>query len=191
MRLTSLTDMADRSFAVHQLGCEQFGVPINLHDWLDDTAITHDEWLRYAQDVRSSYDRLGRIIGQLAGLIVLARLSGRWESDWPALITAVEQIMQTEASLRDLSVPIVARKHYAYLLAGLEKIMNVSRSFQRALSKPKAIDQALDDWTRDLTVAGAILKGIAIERLGLMPVDFSQACCNCAAAESNDRASPI
>jgi hypothetical protein len=41
------------------------------------------------------------------------------------------------------------------------------------------VRKRLDDWTQKLKQASAMVNGAASERLGLMPVDFSHACCNC------------
>jgi hypothetical protein len=50
------------------------------------------------------------------------------------------------------------------------------------MPRGEGLHTRLDAWTRDLQAAGRTLSGCAIEGLGLMPLDFSQACCSCAAA---------
>ena len=66
---------------MHQLDCELFELPTAPVDWMADISTHSDELIRYAQELRPCYDRLGRIIGQLAGLFILARLGGRFETD--------------------------------------------------------------------------------------------------------------
>ena len=63
--------------------------------------------------------------------------------------------------------------------AGLRDGASVTRGFDAVLHRPQRLQERLDDWTRELKFAAAMLSAAAAERLGLMPVDFSQACCNC------------
>ena len=66
-----------------------------------------------------------------------------------------------------------------YLVQAFNKTAAVTCGFDAALRKPHSLHDRLDDWTRELKLAAAMLSGAAVERLGLMPVDFNQACCSC------------
>lgn len=180
MRLARVDDFTERGLAMHKLDCELFELPTAPVDWMAGIGTDRDEMIRYAQELRPCYDRLGRIIGQLAGLFILARLSGRFETDWTAVAKVVDQTLHTETELHAIRIPSAARRHHAYLLQAFNKTAAVTSGFDAALRKTQSLHNRLDDWTRELKLAAAMLSGAAVERLGLMPVDFSQACCSCA-----------
>ena len=182
MRLARINDVADLRVSTHGVDCELFDLPCAPVDWMAGIQTDRDELIRYAQALRPSYDRLGRIIGQLAGLFILARLSGRFEADWAAVARVVDQAGRTESELHAVRVPSVAARHHAYLVQAFDKVASVTCGFDQAQHEPERLHERLDAWTRELKLAGAMLSGAAVERLGLMPVDFSQACCNCAAS---------
>lgn len=184
MRPGRISDLVDRGFAVHALGCDLLDLPAAPADWLADITSDSDELIRYAEALRPGYDRLGRIIGQLAGLFILARLGSRFEADWPAVASVVEQGRHAEADLHAVQAPAVAARHHAYVLEALRKVMEVVHGFDTWLPARQPLRDRLDGWTRELQLAGTMLSGAAAESLGLMPVDFSQACCNCGVTHS-------
>lgn len=185
MKLARINDVADLGVRMHGVDCDLFDLPCAPGDWMAGIQTDRDELIRYAQALRPSYDRLGRIIGQLAGLFILARLSGQFTADWAAVARVVEQVGHTEPELRAVRVPSVAARHHAYLVHAFDKVAGVTRAFDRTLHEPGRLHERLDAWTRELKLAGAMLSGAAVERLGLMPVDFSQACCSCAASPAS------
>lgn len=183
MNLAQMNSLADRVPELHDLDCELFELPSAPSNWLTDIDTNNDDLIRYAEKLRPCYDRLGRIIGQLAGLFILARLGGRFETDWTAVTRVLEQTRQTEADMHALWVPKVAQRHYAYLLFAFDKTAAVTRGFDASLRHSKVLREQLDSWTRELKLAGAMLSRAAAEKLGLLPVDFSQACCSCGASK--------
>ncbi len=187
MRTDKVNELADAGFSAHGVGCELFDLPAPPTDWLAGIDTDRDELIRYALELRPGYDRLGRIIGQLAGLFILARLGARFESDWSAVARVVEQTRHAEPALRAVRAPVVARQHHAYLVRAFDKVSAITHGFDAVLRTPQTLRDRLDGWTLELKLAGAMLSGAAIERLGLMPVDFSQACCNCAHASDQPR----
>jgi hypothetical protein len=94
----------------------------------------------------------------------------------------VEQALHAEAELRGVAPPAGAQRHHACLLGAVQATLSVVRAFGQTLPRGEGLPSRLDAWTRDLQAAGRTLSGCAIEGLGLMPLDFSQACCSCAAA---------
>jgi hypothetical protein len=179
MRLARVNDLADVGFAVHGSACEFFDLPEVPADWLSGIGTERDDLIGYAQQLRPCYDRLGRIIGQLAGLLILARLGGRFETDWTAVKRVVDQTRHIEVELHAVRVPAVAARHHAFVARAFETVASVTRDFDAILHRPPRLQERLDDWTRELKRAGAMLSAAAVERLGLMPIDFSQACCSC------------
>jgi len=83
MRLGRISDFASAAPALHGADCDLLELPAAPVDWLSDITTDRDALIRYALGVRPGYERTGRIVGQLAGLLILARLGKRFESDWP------------------------------------------------------------------------------------------------------------
>ena len=179
MRLGRISDFASAAPALHGADCDLLELPAAPVDWLSDITTDRDALIRYALGVRPGYERTGRIVGQLAGLLILARLGKRFESDWPMATSVVEQARQAQEELHSAWVPAVARHHHRYLLQALQRVQNVVCAFDRRIPAGDPLRAQLDGWTRELKMAGAMLSGAAVEGLGLMPLDFSQACCNC------------
>jgi hypothetical protein len=148
-------------------------------DWLAEIKTDRDVLIRYALGLRPGYERLGRIVGQLAGLLILARLGKRFESDWPMAISVVEQAQLVDDELHSVWVPAAASQHHCYILQAQQRVQKVVNAFDQRLPTGDLLCVQLDGWTRELKLAGAMLSGAAVEALGIMPLDFSQACCNC------------
>jgi hypothetical protein len=180
MRIAHVNDLADQMPLLHEAQCDRLGVPDAPANRLADIHTDRDELIRYAQKLRPCYDRLGRIIGQLAGIFILARFGKRFETDWSSVARVREQVCQTEVELHAVWVPEPARAHFDYLVLAFERTARVSEGFDANVRKSGLLDEQLDRWTRELKIAGAMLSAAAVERLGLFPVDFSQACCSCA-----------
>ena len=179
MRIRRISDFAASSLLLHGADCDLSDLPAAPVDWLSDITTDHDALIRYAVGLRPGYERLGRIVGQIAGMLILARLGRRFEADWPMAAIVVEQAAVVEDELHGVWVPAAARQHHRYLLQALERVQKVVRAFGHCLPTGDPLREQLDAWTRELKLAGAMLSGAAVESLGLMPLDFSQACCNC------------
>ena len=179
MRPARIRALAEQALVIHQPGCDAVDLPAPL---TPGPGLDRDDFIRYGLALRPGYDRLGRVLGQLAGLLILARLGSRFESDWPTVATVVEQALHAESELRGVAAPVGAHRHHACLLGALQATLAVVRAFSQTMPRGEGLHSRLDAWTRDLQAAGRTLSGCAIEGLGLMPLDFSQACCSCAAA---------
>lgn len=179
MRLGRISDFASSAPALHGADCDLLDLPAAPVDWLADITTNHDALIRYALGLRPGYERMGRIVGQLAGLLILARLGKRFESDWPMATSVVEQTQQLDGELHSVWVPVFARQHHRYILQALQRVQKVVNAFDQHLPTGDLLCAQLDGWTRELKLAGAMLSGGAVEALGIMPLDFSQACCNC------------
>lgn len=179
MRLGQIRDLASSAPTLHGADCDLLDLPAAPVDWLADITTNHDALIRYALGLRPGYERMGRIVGQLAGLLILARLGRRFEPDWPMAASVVEQAQQLDDELHSVWVPVVARQHYRYILQALLRVQKVVHAFDQRLPTDDLLCAQLDGWTRELKLVGAMLSGSAVEALGIMPLDFSQACCNC------------
>jgi hypothetical protein len=164
---------------VHLHDCAVFDAPEPAPDPLADIQTDRDEMILYALQLRPCYSRIGRIIGQLAGLFILAQARGRFETDFQAVAIVVEQVEQTVDAIHAVKVPNQAERHHRHLVKALGLVRSVTDEFGSSMRTPELVRERLDGWTQKLKQASAIVNGAAVERLGLMPVDFSHACCNC------------
>lgn len=185
MRPARIRALAEQAQLIHHPACEAADLPAPL---TPGPGLDRDDFIRYGLALRPGYDRLGRVLGQIAGLLILARLGSRFESDWPTVATVVEQARSAESELCGVTPPPAARQHHARLVGAMQATLSVVRAVGQTLPRGEGLHDRLDAWTRDLQAAGRTLSGCAIEGLGLMPLDFSQACCSCATASANSSA---
>lgn len=164
---------------VHLYECAMFDAPEPVSDPLMDIQTNRDEMILYALQLRPCYHRIGRIIGQLAGLFILAQASGRFEADFRAVVIVIEQVEQTVAAIHAIKIPKQTERHHERLVKALRLVASVTAEFSDSMRTPERVRERLGLWTRRLKRANAMVSGAAVERLGLMPVDFSHACCNC------------
>jgi hypothetical protein len=183
MRPSRLYELANPPFVIHKVECEWAELPPPL-DLAVGTPFDRDDLLAYAQALRPAYDRLGRVIGQLAGLFILARLGSCLEADWPTVELVRDQAHLTATELHAIKPPSLASQHHKALLVAMRQTAEVVDAFGKRLPRSEGLGEQLDHWTRQLQVVGRTLSGCAVEALGLMPLDFSQACCNCGNAAS-------
>ena len=73
MRLGRIRDLASGVPTLHGADCDLLDLPAAPVDWLAGITTDHDVLIRSAVGLRPGYERMGRIVGQLAGLLILAR----------------------------------------------------------------------------------------------------------------------
>jgi len=131
-----------------------------------------------AAALRRPYDALRRLIGQAAGLLVLAQASQRREIiDLPAVAIAREQWREVTSTLADLSAP-----------RGYERqVDNFIRAARLVGACLDALDASVNHETVDVALAldrvSAAYRLVQLsssDKLGMTMVDFRQSCCNCA-----------
>lgn len=138
----------------------------------------------YAAACRPVYEDLRRIIGQLAGLLILARLTARPE------VTGLAEMERCRARwsdaghrLRALAAPAGLSRHKAQLESAHAFSGDVMRAFSdlRPAADPTA---RLDHMSLLIKRAYAHLDAASSQRARLQMVDFSHACCSCASQHS-------
>lgn len=172
---------------VHERGCAALEKPSAAAarpDALAAITTNRDELIRYALDVRPCYDRINRIIGQLAGLFILAQASCRFDADFESATAALRQIEEVRDTLSSIVPPATAKRHHRQLCLALGEIRSVSARFGRSLRTPEDTRAAISAWTVTLKQAAARVRASAAVQLGLMPVDLSHACCSCSASHA-------
>jgi len=145
----------------------------------DGIETDRDELIRYAIAMRPCYDRINRVIGQLAGLFILAHATGRIETDFEPIQAVLQQMDEVRDAVCCLSPPANARHHYVRMLKVQRVIGEVAIDFRRSGWTRERTSEALARWNDSLKSAHAQLRAASSGQLGMLPVDFGQACCSC------------
>jgi hypothetical protein len=165
-------DMLDRASLVHRWDCPAVAEPTlpELEIAEVDTAA--------AAVLRRPYDALRRLIGQAAGLLVLAQTSQRREIvDLPAIAVAREQWREVSATLADLTEPRGCERHVEHFIRAAHLIGSCLDALEVSATKDKVdVSLALER----VAAAYRLVQLCSIDKLGLTMVDFRQSCCNCA-----------
>lgn len=166
---------------IHLAGCDLLDMPPEEADPHADIATTRDDLIRYALAVRPHYDTVGRLIGQLAGLFILAQARGRFEPDFEAYSTPVEQARACADAVYSMTAPKLAWRQHWCINRAMALVGQVVDEFSHPLQGADEVRDQVIAWNRQLKRANMLLRWAADRSLGLNPVDFKQACC-CAAA---------
>ncbi len=131
-----------------------------------------------AAALRRPYDALRRLIGQAAGLLVLAQTSQRREIlDLPAVAVAREQWREVTAALAELSAPRGCERQVDHLIRAARLVGACLDALEASATKEKGdVSLALDR----VAAAYRLVQLCSIDKLGMTMVDFRQSCCNCA-----------
>ncbi|MBZ9964624.1 hypothetical protein [Mesorhizobium sp. BR1-1-2] len=177
----------ERAVSVHRYDCEVVAAPhVSVTGSEEPVAAIHDAALadeaivRYVVATRPVYEGLRRLIGQLAGLLVLAQAGGRRDVlDLPDIPVARERWTEMEQRLGALQAPHGLESHCARLRAAHATLGEVLDDFGSVRLRR--------DWQQELDRAGqrikrayAGLQAASEPRAGMTPVDFNHACCSCA-----------
>lgn len=138
-----------------------------------------DQLARYAVECKPIYEDCRRIIGQLAGLSILMRLTANRETrDLDELKSCRERLLQARNRLEALQVPTGAAPHRRQLETCVHFCGLAMGTFSDALSAV-GNEQELDEADLLMKRAYAHLAAASADRAGLQMVDFSNACCSC------------
>ena len=166
-------DMLDRAALVHRWDCPAVAAEPALPE--PDVA---DIDAAAAAVLRRPYDALRRLIGQAAGLLVLAQTSQHREIlDLPAVAVAREQWREVTAALAELSAPRGCERQVEHLILAARLVGACLDALESSATKEKVdVSLALDR----VAAAYRLVQLCAIDKLGMTMVDFRQSCCNCA-----------
>jgi len=138
-----------------------------------------DELGRYALDCKPIYEDCRRIIGQLAGLSILMRLTANRETrDLDELKSCRERLQQAGTRLEALQVPAGAAPHRRQLETCVHFCGLAMGTFSEAM-RMAGDEHELDAADVLMKRAYAHLLAASAERAGLQMVDFANACCSC------------
>lgn len=137
-----------------------------------------DEVIAYGIQARPIYSDLRRLIGQTAGLLILAQASNKWEAlDLPALPGALELWNEISEPLGRLPAPRRVQAHLQNLQASYRLTGSCLSSlrFRRSIEGRVDLTEALGS----LSAAYKHLQASSEDRFGMTMVDFRHSCCNC------------
>lgn len=138
-----------------------------------------DSVVAYRVGAGRAYEAFRRLIGQLAGLLILVQASGRREVlDLPDLPIADERWREAGDALAALDAPGGLAAHKAKLDATWKHIGAGLRHFRR-FGEIGGGESALAIASNEINAAYQALRSASDMEAGLSMVDFSQACCSC------------
>jgi hypothetical protein len=166
-------DLLDRAALVHRWDCPAVANEPTLPEpgiaELDSAA---------AAILRRPYDALRRLIGQAAGLLVLAQASQRREIiDLPAVAVARDQWREVTATLGDLQTTRGCERQVGNLTRAARLVGACLDALEASAAKDK-VDTSLA--LERVTAAYQLVQRSSSDKLGMTMVDFRQSCCNCA-----------
>lgn len=134
---------------------------------------------RYAAACRPIYEDLRRIVGQLSGLLILARLTSKSEmEDLDELKKCRERWQNASEHLAALIAPPGLEKHRTQLQSAHGFCGLVMRTFPDLRAQTDNTER-LDHMSIQIKRAYAHLEHASSAKAGLEMVDFSHACCSC------------
>jgi hypothetical protein len=165
-------DMLDRAALVHRWDCPAVAEPA-----LPEPDIAAVD-AAAAAALRRPYDALRRLIGQAAGLLVLAQASQRREIvDLPAVAVAREQWREVSSTLADLSAPQGCERQVDNLIRAA-RLVGACLDALEASANHETVDTSLS--LDRVSAAYRLVQSSSSDKLGMTMVDFRQSCCNCA-----------
>jgi hypothetical protein len=165
-------DVLDRMTTVHRPDC-----PAVASEPPPRTDVA-DLDMGAAAALRRPYDALRRLIGQAAGLLLLAEASHRREIvDLPSVAAAREQWEEVTAGLMTLNAPRGCERHVEHLVKAA-RLIGACLDALEAAARREVMDVSLA--LDRVAAAYRLVQLCSIDELGLTMVDFRQSCCNCA-----------
>ncbi|MBB4122578.1 hypothetical protein [Martelella radicis] len=142
-------------------------------------ALGSSEAAAYAQACRPVFEDLRRVIGQLAGLMILAQMTRSTEvADLSELSACRTRWQNCGERLAALSAPASLTAHLGQLTAAHFFSGRALRTFS-LIRSGRDNDDLFDDIARLVRRAYAHLRAVTSEKAGLEMVDLTHACCSC------------
>jgi hypothetical protein len=170
--------MFDRMTTVHRWDCPAVAAEPALPEPQVAEVDVAEVDAAAAAALRRPYDALRRLIGQAAGLLVLALASRRREIlDLPAVAVAREQWREVTATLADLTAPRGYERQVEHLIRAA-RLVGACLDALEASATQETVEVSLA--LGRVAAAYRLVQLCSIDKLGLSMVDFRQSCCNCA-----------
>ncbi|WP_421698150.1 hypothetical protein [Ancylobacter sp.] len=173
----------DRLTSVHRPDCALFAdgpLPMPVAG-PDDLAplLGSDQAARYADACHPVFEDLRRVVGQLAGLMILAQLTDSSEvAGLGELASCRQRFAEAGERIRLLAAPGALEPHREQLVAAHAFSGLALGTFSEL--RPRGDNEAaFDKISRHVRRAYAHLSAATAEKAGLAMVDLSHACCSC------------
>ncbi|KAB2692764.1 hypothetical protein F9K79_22300 [Ochrobactrum sp. Kaboul] len=145
--------------------------------------LQRDESINYAMEVRPIYEVLRRVVGQIAGLLILAQITRRHEVlELPELAACEARCSEASERLKALSASAGAGAHFRVLDTSHKLCRAILDSFPQWRRSPDP-DAEFGLMEERLRAAYRYLTAGSWEKGGLSMVDFRNACCSCEAGK--------
>lgn len=179
MGQANLLDVEFDQPLIHLSGCDVLDAPPESEELDGEITVNQDELIAYALAMRPQYNRLGRLIGQLAGLLLLAQARGRLDADFDAFKPPLEQARECDDAIRSITAPNGAKRRHWVLCRAMAAVNGVTDQFTHSIGGENEVRERVWIWSEQLKRANAMVRWASDSSLGMNPVDFSQACCCC------------
>lgn len=172
----SILETADR---IHTSSCASWGVPAPQDEAVHlETSDLNAEVISYGLAARRVYSDLRRLVGQVAGLLVLVQASQKRQAlDLPILTGAQALWLEIPDRLKVLRVPGTLDSNFYHLKSSYELIGGCISALSNLANIEGAPDLTIA--LGNLALAYRHLQSASSDRLGMTMVDFRQSCCNC------------
>lgn len=173
----------DRLTSVHRPDCALFAdgpLPAPVVGPEDLSALLGSETTgRYAAACRPVFEDLRRVVGQLAGLMILAQLTSSSDVASLAELESCRQRWHAAGErIAALAAPDALAPHREQIVAAHAFCGLALGTFSEL--RPRGDNEAaFDAISRHVRRAYAHLSAATAEKAGLVMVDLSQACCSC------------
>lgn len=173
--------MNSRPTVLHRADCSIWDTPPeSTPDALTEAGYGNEEIVTYLSMARPVYDALKRCLGQMGGLLLLMQVQSLETDRADLLLASVrEQLKQVDDAIAALKVPAGARQHSESLARIAARLGGVRQSLERTARLVRASGGELDRLMKELFTLQQGLIRTAEPGAGLMPVDFTAACCTC------------
>ena len=138
-----------------------------------------DEFNRYIALIEHPYERLNRVIAQMAGLLILGHASNGFATYAQLANTPEQTLTETMDLLAHLKVPLKAQAHFKHLSLAASQLLHIARALHCNINNCATFNARVPEWLNELYNANARLRCIAIPQSGLMPVDLHNTCFCC------------
>jgi hypothetical protein len=173
---------------IHAPTCSIWNTPAeSAPEALVTVGISDEDVACYFGSIRPLYDAAKRCIGQLSGILLLLQTRSLDRSrDGLLLASVTQQIQEAADRLAAVAAPAMASRHYALITELLARIGRIRARLDRLRDMVDPASPDLDQVVQELFAAQRGLLRISLPEAGLVPVDFTAACCNCAGERKHE-----
>ena len=173
---------------IHAPTCSIWDTPAeSAPEALVTVGISDEDVARYFGSIRPLYDAAKRCIGQLSGVLLLLQTRSLDRSrDGLLLASVTQQIREAADRLAAVAAPAMVSRHYALITELLARIGRIRARLDRLRDMVDPASPDLDQVVQELFAAQRGLLRISLPEAGLVPVDFTAACCNCAGERKHE-----